>query len=140
MCFQGRLAQLYFLHAVYSWLPQVSHQLFIGEPRGPRATRRVAAGAPHSAFPRSACAGTAAVLHRLRRPSREQLCLHSRPVGSTVTLLRSRCISDAFGWMPHRPPASVPVGKRLVSSGRAYLETVPHDGEGLHNFHCEPIF
>lgn len=78
-------------------LPQNSHQLFIGESRGPRATRRVAASASHSLSSRPACAGSAAVLHRLRRPSREQLCLHSRPVESTVTQLRSRCASKAFG-------------------------------------------
>lgn len=78
-------------------LPPNSHQLFIGESRGPRATRRVAASASHSLSSRPACAGSAAVLHRLRRPSREQLCLHSRPVESTVTQLRSRCASKAFG-------------------------------------------
>lgn len=129
----GRLAQLFFLQAVTSWLPQVSHQLFIGEPRGPRATWRVAAGAPHSLSSRSASAGTAAVLHRLRRPSREQLCLQSRFIESTVTQLRSRRVSKAFGWMPHRPPASAPVGKCLVPSGRAFQETVLSDGEGAIN-------
>lgn len=82
-------------------LPQISHQLFIGETRGPRATCRVVAGAPHSVYPMSACAGTAAVLHRLRRPSREQLCHHRRSIESTVNQLRSRCASKVFGWTPH---------------------------------------
>lgn len=79
------------------------------------------------------CAGTAAVLHRLRRPSREQLCLRNRFLGRTVTQLRSRCASEAFGWMPHRPPASAPVGECLVPSGRAFLETVLGNGEGVFN-------
>lgn len=114
-------------------LPHVSHQMFIGEPRGPRVTSRVAAGAPHSSSSRSACAGTAAVLHRLRRPSREQLCLQSRSIKDTVTQLRSRCASEAFGWMPHRPPASASVGKCVVPSGRAFLETVLSNGEGVIN-------
>jgi hypothetical protein len=81
----------------------------------------------------SACAGTAAVLHRLRRPSREQLCVQSRFIESTVTLLRSSCASVAFGWMPHGPPASAPVGKCLVPSGQPFLETVLPNAEGALN-------
>ena len=68
-----------------------------------------------------------------RRPSREQLCLRNRFLGRTVTQLRSRCASEAFGWMPHRPPASTPVGERGVPSGRAFLKTVLGNGEGAIN-------
>ena len=80
-----------------SWLPQNSHQLFFGESRGPRATCQVAAAASHFLSSRSACAGSAAVLHRLRRPSREQLCLRNRFVESNATQLRSRRITEGFG-------------------------------------------
>jgi hypothetical protein len=69
-------------------------------------------------------------MHRLRRPSREQLCVHSRTLKSSATQLRSRCASKAFGWMPHCPPASAPVGKRRVPPGLAFLETVPSNGVG----------
>ena len=58
-------------------LPQASHQLSIGESRGPRATGRVGACAPHSDSSRAACAGTAAVLHRLS-PSQSRAALPSK--------------------------------------------------------------
>ena len=87
--------------------------------RGPRATGRVAAGA---ALPltMTACARTAAVLHRLASP----ICASSWtrivvPSGATVPQVRSRCATGAFGRMPQvgrlvHPGANV----RCLQAGR----------------------
>lgn len=119
---RGRLAQLFFRHAVLTRLaPVTTHQLSIGRDRGPRpqglgAVRRFALDV--------GMRWDGGGLHRRAGPGREQLSVRNRFLKMDVFPYTRQLNFNGAGWTPARPSAGGASESCLVPFRQGVKETV----------------